>query len=86
MIVAVRRLSADPGHVGALAWVQFGWGFGENGLAILGLAELLQDRFQIAGLLVGEREAERAGGAVEFERGGYDNALRDFLVTRRHSK
>ena len=35
VIVAVRRLGADPGHVGALAGVDLGWGFEEDGFAVL---------------------------------------------------
>ena len=35
VIVAVRRLSADPGHVGALAGIHLGGGLEEDGLAVL---------------------------------------------------
>lgn len=35
VIVAVGRLGADPGHVGALAGIQLGRGLEEDGLAVL---------------------------------------------------
>jgi hypothetical protein len=33
-VQGIWGVSADPGHVGALAGVQLGRGFGENGFAI----------------------------------------------------
>lgn len=42
VVVTVGRFSADPGHVGPLAGVQLGRGFGETSIAILELLALRQ--------------------------------------------
>jgi len=67
VIVPVRRLGADPGHVGPLARVDLGPSLEEHGLSALEFLRLRQ-RFEqdveVTGLLFGQGKAEWAYWAV----------------------